>query len=95
MDVHVAAERLRGPELALAEGARVGARRPHAAAEVHRRIALKSLFLPRRLAAGRRRPFRDDGTCRAAAAAAASPWSPHAPVIAYLIHGGGVHGHAS
>jgi len=87
VDVHVATERLRRPELALAEGARVGARRPHAAAEVRRRVARKGLLLPRWLAAAavRRRPSRDGARGSGGAAAC----SPHAPVLAYLIHGGG------
>lgn len=91
VDVHVATECLRRPELALAEGARVGARRPDAAAEVFRRVACEGLLLPRRLAAAavRRSPSRDGDR---AAAAAASPCSPHAPVLAYLIHSGGAGG---
>lgn len=89
--VHMAAQRLRGPELSAAEGARVGARRPDAAAEVFRRVACEGLLLPRRLAAAavRRSPSRDGDR---AAAAAASPCSPHAPVLAYLIHSGGAGG---
>jgi hypothetical protein len=84
----VATERLRRPELALAEGARVRARRPHAAAEVRRRITRKGLLLPRRFAAAavRRCPSRDGARGAGAGAAACSP---HAPVLACLIHGGG------
>jgi hypothetical protein len=44
--VHVAAKRLRGPELPAAEGAGVGSRRPHAAAEVPRRVLGERQLLP-------------------------------------------------
>ena len=48
--VHVAAERLSRPELSAAEGAGVGARRPHAAGtKVARGVPRERLLLPRRL----------------------------------------------
>jgi hypothetical protein len=78
--VHVATERLRGPELSTAEGARVGARRPHAAGtKVSRRVPRERLLLPGRFSRGRRRRARR--SCGAGA--------PHTPVVV------GSHGSAS
>ena len=100
--VHMAAERLRGPELSAAEGARVGARRPHAATELPRRVPGEGQLLPRRLTAAaamrcwRRPAGADEATSRRTSAGRRRPCgAQHTPVVlGHLVYRGvgGVHG---
>jgi hypothetical protein len=85
--VHMAAQRLRGPELSAAEGARVGARRPDAAAELPRRVLGEGQLLPRRLAAAaaamrcRRWPGGPDEAATSTSAGRGGCGAQHTPVV--------------